>query len=332
MTKFIIRRIIICIPLLVGISFLVYMIMLMAPGGPLAAFGNNPRMTADQKAAIARAWGLDKSPIEQYFSWFTSMLQGNWGYSFVSRRPVGELILERVPATLLLMVTAYFLQLAIALPLGMWSAFKRYSVSDKVLTTLTYIGYSIPTFWLGLVLVFFFAANLRILPSGGITDSREPTFMRPAYWEWWAKTPWEAAGSLVAHMILPVVTLIVVGIAADSRFMRGSMIETLNQDYVRTAKSKGLSNRQVVTRHALRPALLPVITNITLTLPGLITGAIVTETIFSWPGMGRLFYDSLERADYPVLIAIVFILAALTLVFNLVADVSYALLDPRIRY
>jgi peptide/nickel transport system permease protein len=332
MTKFIIRRIIICIPLLVGISFLVYMIMLMAPGGPLAAFGNNPRMTAEQKAAIARAWGLDKSPIEQYVSWFTSMLQGNWGYSFTSRRPVGELILERVPATLLLMVTAYLIQLLIALPLGMWSAFKRYSASDKILTTFTYIGYSMPTFWLGLVLVFFFAANLRWLPSGGITDPREPTFMRPAYWEWWAKTPWEAGGSLIAHMILPVVTLIVVGIAADSRFMRGSMIETLNQDYVRTAKSKGLSNRQVVTRHALRPALLPVITNITLTLPGLISGAIVTETIFSWPGMGRLFYNSLESADYPVLIAIVFILAALTLVFNLVADVSYALLDPRIRY
>lgn len=332
MTKFIIRRIIICIPLLIGISFLVYMIMLQAPGGPLAAFGQNPRMTADQKAAIAKAWGLDKPPLEQYTSWFGSMLKGDWGTSFQTRRPVSEMISERVPATLLLMLTSYLIQLLLALPLGMWSAFKRYSLSDKVFTALSYIGFSIPTFWLGLVLVFTFAAKLQWLPSGGITDPREPTFLKPAYWEWWGKTPGEAFVSLLAHIILPITTLIVVNVAADSRFMRSSMIETLNQDYIRTARSKGLNGRQVVTRHALRPALLPVVTNITLTLPGLISGAIVTETIFSWPGMGLLFFRSIEGADYPVMIAIVFISAALILVFNLIADVSYALLDPRIRY
>lgn len=332
MTKFIIRRIIICIPLLIGISFLVYMIMLQAPGGPLAAFGQNPRMTADQKAAIAKAWGLDKPPLEQYTSWFGSMLKGDWGTSFQTRRPVSEMISERVPATLLLMLTAYIIQLLLALPLGMWSAFKRYSLSDKVFTALSYIGFSIPTFWLGLVLVFTFAAKLQWLPSGGITDPREPTFLKPAYWEWWSKTPGEALVSLLAHIVLPITTLIVVNVAADSRFMRSSMIETLNQDYIRTARAKGLNGQQVVTRHALRPALLPVVTNITLTLPGLISGAIVTETIFSWPGMGLLFFRAIEGADYPVMIAIVFISAALILVFNLIADVSYALLDPRIRY
>jgi len=332
MTKFIIRRILILIPVLIGISFLLYMMMLLAPGGPLAAFGNNPRMTAEQKANIAKAWGLDKGPLEQYWGWFTSMLQGNWGYSFTSRRQVLDEILSRVPATLLLMITAYIVQQVIALPLGVWSALKRYSITDKIFTGLSYIGFSTPTFWLGLVLVFTFGAGLKWLPTGGVTDGREPTFNTSSYWQWWGSNPGAAAGSLITHLILPVITLVIVGIAADSRFMRSSMIETINADYIRTAQAKGLSPSQVVRRHALRPALLPVVTNIALTLPVLIGGAIVTETIFSWPGMGRLFIDSVTRADYPVMIGIVFILSALILVFNLIADVSYALLDPRIRY
>ncbi len=332
MTKFIIRRILILIPVLVGISFLVYMIMLLAPGGPLAAFAQNPRMTADQKARIAESWGLNKGPIEQYWGWFTSMLQGNWGYSFTTRRPVLDEILGRVPATLLLMFTAYIIQQAIALPLGMWAALKRYSLFDKVATAFSYIGFSTPTFWLGLLLIYFFAAFLQWFPSGGITDAREATFNTAEYWAWWGKEPLAALGSLLLHLTLPVTTLVLVGIAADSRFMRSSMIETINQDYIRTARAKGLSEGKVVTRHALRPAMLPVVTNIALTLPGLISGAIVTETIFSWPGMGRLFFDAVVRADYPLMIGIVFILSALILIFNLLADISYALLDPRIRY
>ena len=332
MFKFIIRRLLISIPVLIGTSFLVYMIMLLAPGGPLAAFGLNPTMTKDQMDAIIRAWGLDKGPVEQYLSWFTSMLGGNWGYSFVTRRPVLEMIVERIPATLLLMVVAYTIQQAIALPLGMWSALKRYSFSDKLFTALAYIGFSTPTFWLGLLLVYTFSANLRLLPSGGITDSREPTFLKPDYWRWWGSTPFEAFGSLVSHLALPVATLVIIGIASDSRYMRSAAIEVLQQDYIRTARSKGLSERQVILGHVLRPSLLPVVTNIALTIPSLFGGAIVTETIFSWPGMGRLFIDSVGRADYPVMIGIVFILAALILLFNLIADVSYILLDTRIRY
>ncbi len=332
MTKFIIRRILISIPVLIGISFLVYMIMLLAPGGPLAAFAQDPRMTAEQKEKIAEAWGLNKSPIEQYFSWFFSMLRGDWGYSFDSRRPVLEMIGERVPATLVLTLTAFLLQQLIAIPLGIWSAVKRYTLSDKILTILTYIGFSTPTFWLGLVLLFTFSANLGWLPTGGITDAREPTFFKPAYWEWWGKTPGLAFGSLITHLILPVVTLTIVGIAADCRYMRSSMLETLNQDYIRTAQAKGFSGGQVVRKHALRPSLLPVVTNITLSIPGLIGGAIVTETIFSWPGMGRLFIEAVRIADYPVMIGLVFILAGLILFFNIVADVSYAILDPRIHY
>jgi peptide/nickel transport system permease protein len=331
MTKYIIRRILISIPVLVGISFLVFMLMQAAPGGPLAAFGLNPTLTQEQLEAIIKAWGLDKSPLEQYWSWFTSMLRGDWGTSFITRRAVLDEILSRVPATLLLTLTAFILQQLIALPLGMLSALKRYSFTDKLFTTLSYIGFSTPTFWLGILLVYFFAANLRILPTGGITDAREPTFNTQSYWEWWSKTPNEAFSSLIGHLILPVATLVIVGIATDSRYMRSSMIETMNQDYIRTARAKGLSSMQVVTRHALRPSLLPVVTNITLTLPTLIAGAIVTETIFSWPGMGKLFIDSVNRADYPVMIGIVFILSTLILIFNLIADVSYAILDPRIR-
>jgi peptide/nickel transport system permease protein len=240
-------------------------------------------------------------------------------------------IVARIPATLMLTLTAYLIQQLIALPLGMWGALKRYSFTDKLFTALSYIGFSTPTFWLGILLVYLFAANLRILPTGGITDAREPTFNTSSYWEWWSKTPGDAWISLISHLVLPVATLVIVGIASDSRFMRSSMIETINQDYIRTARSKGLTERQVITRHALRPSLLPVITNITLTLPTLIAGAIVTETIFSWPGMGKLFIDSVNRADYPVMIGIVFILSALILLFNLIADVSYAFLDPRIR-
>ncbi len=330
--KYVLRRVIISIPVLIGISFLVYMAMQLAPGGPLAAFGQNPRMTADQRAAIARNWGLDKPILEQYTNWFFSMLQGNWGFSFATRRQVIDLIMERLPATLLLMVTAYILQQCIALPLGVWSALRRYSFSDKLFTILTYIGFSMPTFWLGLVLVFTFGANLRWFPTGGITDPREPAFLKQDYFSWWSSTPFEALGSLALHLVLPVVTLIVVNVAADSRFMRSSMLETINADYIRTARAKGLSEGQVVRHHALRPALLPVVTNIALTLPGLLGGAVVTETIFSWPGMGRLFITSVEAADYPVMVGIVFLLSGFILTFNILADVSYAIIDPRIRY
>ena len=332
MGRYILRRFLIAIPVLIGISFLLYMLMLLAPGGPLAAFGENPRMTAEQKEQIAIAWGLDKPPLEQYFRWFTSMLGGNWGFSFATRQPVLDMILERIPATLLLMTTAYIIQQSIALPLGMWSALKRYSFSDKLFTVLTYAGFSMPTFWLGLILIFTFSAALHWFPSGGISDAREPIFFKAEYWQWWTQTPATAFGSLVMHLALPVLTLVVIGIAADSRYMRSSMLETINQDYIRTARSKGLSEGQVVRRHALRPALLPVITNISLNLPALIGGAVVTETIFSWPGMGRLFIDSIVRADYPVMIGIVFILSGLILFFSLLADVLYAVADPRIKY
>jgi peptide/nickel transport system permease protein len=332
MTKFIIRRIIISIPVLIGISFLVFMIMQLAPGGPMAAFGQNPRMTAEQRAAIAHNWGLDKPVLEQYVTWFFAMFRGDWGTSFVTRQPVTQLILDRLPATLLLMLTAYILQQLIALPLGILSALKRYSLTDKVLTVLTYIGFSMPTFWLGLILVYTFAANLKWFPSGQITNPRDPAFNSATYWPWFAADPLLAIGSLAAHLVLPIITLIVVNVAADSRYMRSSMLETINQDYIRTARAKGLKESTIVRRHALRPALLPVVTNIALTLPALLGGAVVTESIFQWPGMGLLFISSITSADYPVMIGIVFLLSAFILVFNIIADVTYAIIDPRIRY
>jgi peptide/nickel transport system permease protein len=230
------------------------------------------------------------------------------------------------------MLTAYIIQLCIALPLGILSALKRYSLTDKILTILTYIGFSMPTFWLGLILVYTFAANFKWFPSGQITNPRDPAFNTAAYWPWFAANPLNAIGSLAAHLVLPIITLIVVNVAADSRYMRSSMLETINQDYIRTARSKGLKEGAVVRRHALRPALLPVVTNIALTLPALLGGAVVTESIFQWPGMGLLFISSITAADYPVMIGIVFLLSAFILIFNIIADVTYAIIDPRIRY
>ena len=195
------------------------------------------------------------------------------------------------------------------------------------------MGFSFPTFWLGLMLILIFAATLKILPAGGMWDPRiSPVFGTPEYWTFVGKTPLLALGDLVKHLILPVVTLIVVNIAADSRFIRASMIDALHEDYVRTARAKGLPERRVITKHALRNALLPVITNIGLELPFLFTGAIVTETIFSWPGMGREFITATGSFDYPVLMGILIIAALIVVVSNLFADVVYAVADPRITY
>ncbi len=332
MTKFIIRRILVSIPVLVGISILIFFMVQLAPGGPLAAFGQNPRMTQEQREAIARNWGLDKPLWQQYFLWFFSMFRGDWGTSYSTRQPVLQLIMDRLPATLLLMLTAYILQQIIALPLGIWSALKRYSLSDKIFTVLTYIGFSMPTFWLGLILVYTFAANLKWFPTGGITDPRLPAFNSPSYGPWFANDPLLGITGLATHLILPVITLIVVNVAADSRYMRSSMLETINQDYIRTARAKGLSEGAIVRRHALRPALLPIVTNIALTIPALLGGAVVTEQIFNWPGMGQLFIKSIQASDYPVMVGIVFLLSAFILIFNIIADVSYAIIDPRIRY
>jgi peptide/nickel transport system permease protein len=213
------------------------------------------------------------------------------------------------------------------------AAVRRYGKADTVITIFNYIGFSFPTFWLGLMLIVVFAANLRLLPAGGMWDARTvPIFGSPEYWAFVGTNPLGALGDLGRHLILPVITLVFVNIAGDSRFVRASMIDALSQDYVRTARAKGVIERRVVVRHALRNALLPVVTNVALELPFLFAGAIATETIFSWPGMGLAYIQAVRSYDYPVLMGILVITAVVVVLANLLADILYAVVDPRISY
>jgi len=365
MAKYIVRRLIQTIPVLIGITLITYFILLLAPGGPLARFAQNPKITQAQVEAFQRRWGLlDPIPL-QYCKWLgvcgdkpflinalpggavdiaglhielpggdNGVLHGDLGYSIVDGRPVTEVIATRILPTLILAGTAYVIWITIAFLAGVYAAVRRYSLFDSVLTVVNYVGYSLPTFWLGIMLISFFAAPpLKWFPVGGMWTTRTvPTFGSDAYWAFLAAQPLAALYDLGSHLVLPVFTLVVVSIAFDSRFIRASMLDSLNQDFVRTARAKGLPERTVVFKHALRNALLPVITNIGLEIPFLFTGAIITETIFSWPGMGRQFITAVEGFDYPVLMGILLVAAVLVVLANLLADIAYAIVDPRVQY
>lgn len=236
--------------------------------------------------------------------------------------------------TLILAGTALVIWLFFAVLIGTYSAIKRYSFFDQASTVFAYVGYAMPTFWLGIMLIFAFSGpGLNILPAGGMTTTRlSPPFGTDAYWAYFGENPVEALTDIGTHLILPLITLVVVNIAADSRFVRGSMLEAMGQDYVRTAKAKGLSGRKVTFKHAFRNAMLPVTTNIGLELPFLFAGAIVTETIFSWPGVGKLTIDATREFDYPILMGVLLVTAVFVVFANLLADVMYAVVDPRIKY
>jgi peptide/nickel transport system permease protein len=261
------------------------------------------------------------------------LLHGDFGLSMSTNRPVGTLISERVPATLVLMTVSFLLWASIAVLLGTIAAVKRYSIYDQTVTAFAYIFYSLPTFWLGLMLIYLFAITLGVLPSQGIVDTRAPGgWNTPQYWAGFWADPLKWGFDIARHLVLPVTTLVAVNIAADSRYVRSSMLDTLNQDYVRTARAKGLPRRTVIFRHAFRNALLPIITNWALAVAFLFSGAIVTETVFSWPGMGRLYIEAINTRDYFLVMGVLFIGSILVVLMNLVADVIYAWADPRIRY
>jgi peptide/nickel transport system permease protein len=249
------------------------------------------------------------------------VFEGDWGYSIKFRRPVSDMIAERLPATLLLFGVGFIIMLLFAIPIGVYSAIKPYSFFDTIITTFTFAGQSVPVYWLGLLLIVIFYLNnpfsdRPLFPAGGMyTIGREGDPLDLAW-----------------HLVLPVTALSFGYVAWYSRFLRASMRDTLNEDYIRTARAKGLTRRQVNFRHALRNALLPLVTLMALDLPTVFGGAVFIETIFSWPGMGRLFWDAAKGRDYPILLAVMMIYAALTLLFNLLADILYGFLDPRIRY
>ncbi|MBI6546194.1 MAG: ABC transporter permease [Cyanobacteria bacterium NC_groundwater_1444_Ag_S-0.65um_54_12] len=316
MGRYIIRRILTNIPLLLGITLILFAVMHMMPGGPLAAYTQNPRVRPEDLEKIKHIMGLDQPVWLQYFYWLGSLLVGNLGNSLFTGRPVAEMIIERLPNTVILMGLALGLSILIGVPLGILSAIKQYSPFDFVVTTLAFIGYSLPVFWFGVMLMLLFAAILHWFPAGGMfTIGQEGNFF-----------------DLLWHLCLPVAMLSIVSIATWSRYTRSSMLEVVRQEYVRTARAKGLAEAVVIFKHAFRNALIPVITIVALALPGLFGGAIMTETIFAWPGIGRLFFNALGQGDYPILMAILTISACLVVISNLLADITYAAVDPRIRY
>jgi peptide/nickel transport system permease protein len=363
-SRYIVRRILSTIPTLFITSIIIYGILLAAPGGPTSKYINNPKITAEALAQIKKKWGLDQPVPIQYCRWVgicnpdgeglgifisnqglpnllpsflgggdSGVLHGDLGTSTSNTVPVVDVIRVRVLPTAILAGTALVVWIALAFIFGIVAAVKRYSKTDTAITVFSYVGFSFPTFWLGLMLIVLFAGVLHLLPAGGMWDPRtSPPFASTQYWVYLGAQPLSALVDLGRHLILPVTTLVVVSVAADSRFIRASMIDALNRDYVRTARAKGVPERTVWTRHALRNALLPVITNVALELPLLFTGAIVTETIFSWPGMGQQFIIAVQNFDYPVLMGILVITAVLVVAANLLADILYAIIDPRISY
>ncbi|HEX5810094.1 MAG TPA: ABC transporter permease [Anaerolineales bacterium] len=317
MTTYILRRILQAIPILFLLSVFLFGVVRLMPGGPLAQAERNPNVTPEQLAALRLRLGLDQPLPIQYVKWIKAfVLEGDWGYSIKFRRPVAEMISERMPATLILFGAGFVVMLIFAIPIGVYSAIRPYSLFDNIITTFSFAGQSVPVYWLGLILIVVFYLNVQLFPAGGMyTVGREGDLL-----------------DLLWHLVLPIAAMSFSWIAWYSRFLRSSMRDTLNEDYIRTARAKGLSLRTVHFRHALRNALLPLVTLIALDLPTVFGGAVFIETIFSWPGMGRLFWDAAKGRDYPILLAVMMIYAALTLLFNLIADIVYGYLDPRIRY
>jgi peptide/nickel transport system permease protein len=317
-----IKRLIFMIPLLFGITIICFSVMHLAPGSPTDLETQlNPRASADYRERLRAMYDLDKPLHVQYFLWMGKLAALDLGKSFSSdRRPVADKIFERIPITIALNVISMILIMATAIPLGVLSAVYRDSLFDKITSVFVFIGFAIPTFWLALLLMIFFGVQLGWLPISGIR-SLNYEYLKPGM----------ALLDLIKHLILPVLLSAFGGLAGLSRYMRSNMLEVIRQDYIMTARAKGLSERVVIYKHALRNALLPVITILGLSIPGLIGGSVIFETIFAIPGMGQLFYMSVMSRDYPVLMGILFIGAVLTLLGNLIADISYAVADPRIR-
>ncbi len=345
MGRYIVRRLLQAIPLLLLISIALFALVNLAPGGPLAAQSRSRRRSAEKTEAMKREFGLDKPLPVQYIIWLIGndwmqidsdgdgvvdgqgtrrgILRGDFGYSFRNREPVLTEIGERLWNTVYLMTITLIVVAIVAIPIGILSAIKQYSAFDIGATTLSFMGQAIPEFWLGLILILIFYATLEnpftgepLLPSGGM-------YTIGAEFSIWDR---------LRHLILPVTMGMVGWVAWYSRFLRSSMLEVINQDYIRTARAKGQSERVVLYKHALKNALIPLVTIFALDFPYIFAGSVFVELIFSWPGMGRLYYDAATYRDYPILLGVLIIGAGLIIISNLLADIGYAFLDPRVRY
>ncbi len=304
------------IPILLGITILSFAIMKAAPGDPMALM-MDPTISAADREKFIEKYGLNEPEHIQYLKWLGNMIQGDFGTSIIRKgMPVSELIMARLPNTLLLMLVSTILALLISIPFGVLSARRPYSKLDYGITFTSFIGLAVPNFWLGLILIMFLAVNLGWFPTGGVMTINSDFSL------------WDR----VHHLILPAFVLAAADMAGLTRYTRSSMLDVLRQDYMRTARAKGFKENRVVYKHGLRNGLLPVITIFGLMIPSFIGGAVVTEQIFSWPGLGKLFVDSAFQRDYPVIMAMTVISAALVVIGNLIADILYAVVDPRIEY
>jgi len=319
MTTYVMRRIIQAIPIVFGISILIFLIVQLAPGDPTDRF-RTPRVRPETIANLIRLYGLDRPLPEQYFSWITAFFQvwrvECWGYSLKTGEPVRDMIFGRLPNTALLMGTAEIVTILFAIPIGIVAAVKQYSLLDKVISVFATIGYAIPSFILGIYVMYFGGVVLGWFPLFGMQSlgkSGEPL-------------------DIAWHLVLPVTSLAIQSIAGWARYVRTSMLETMHQDYVRTARAKGLAGSRVIGKHALRNALLPVVTLLGLALPSLVAGAVITESIFSYPGIGSLTINSVTANDFPVIYAVGMLVGIFVILGNLLADVLYGLVDPRIKY
>jgi peptide/nickel transport system permease protein len=314
--RYVARRLAQAVPTLLGITVIAYAVMRLAPGDPLLVFEDSRGVTAEQLASLRQAYGFDRPLPIQYLDWLSRAVRLDFGRSFTTHLPARDVILERVPATLELTLSALVVGLALGVPAGAWAAVRRGRWPDQLVRIAAVVGDAVPHFWLGLIALAILAVQLRWLPTGGIlTLGADPLDI----------------GDRLRHLLLPAVVLGTSSLATFARFMRTEMLEVLGQDYVRTARAKGLPERLVVFRHALRNALLPSVTVLGGLLPALLAGAAATEYVFSWPGMGRLAVDAAVSRDYPVVMGLVLIASLLILAGNLLSDILYGIIDPRIR-
>jgi peptide/nickel transport system permease protein len=318
MATYLLRRILIAIPSLLGISLVLFTVLALAPGDPFEELATNPNVPPEVRAALRAKFGIDDPVMVRYLRWLTAMAQGDWGFSFASRINVDTLILQRVPVTLFVIGSSQILALAIALPVGILAGRRPYSIFDQVANTLAFIGFSLPTFFTGLLFILLFSIKLDWLPFVYRSD------ISAEGWRWY----WEH----LKQAIMPITVLGLFQAASYTRYVRASVLDVVRLDYVTTARAKGLGERTVTLRHVARNALIPVVTLVALQMPAVFGGAIVTEQIFRVPGIGSLLITAMLASDTPVVMAVTFVFACLVVMFNLIADLLYGWLDPRISF
>ena len=318
MGPYLLRRLLTVLPAVLGISVVLFTVLALAPGDPFAEMALNPNVPPEVQANLRKQFGLDDPVWQRYFRWLFAMMKGDWGFSFISRVDVDVLIRQRLPVTLAVIGASQLLALLIALPVGIYSAARPYSWFDRIASTLAFIGFSLPTFFTGLLLILLFSIKLDWLPFVYRAD------LSASGWEWWSQQ--------FKQSIMPITVLGLFQAAGWTRYVRSATLDVIRLDYVTTARSKGLKERAVILKHVARNAMIPVVTLVALTMPQIFGGAVITEQIFRVPGIGSLLIDAIQRNDTPVVMAVTFVSACLVILFNLIADILYGWLDPRISY